>query len=54
MGRGGNWNKKKEKAFTLDDSIIKQRKEFKTKKKQQDRQATKILWKGLEEKTLEE
>ena len=44
--------KKKEKVFTLGDSIIKQRKELKTKKKQ-DRQATKILWKGLEEKILE-
>ena len=46
--------KKKEKVFTLGDSIIKQRKELKTKnKKKQDRQATKILWKGLEEKILE-
>lgn len=33
MGRGGNWNKKKkEKAFTLDDIIIKQLMDLKKKK----------------------
>ena len=40
MGRGGNWNKKKEKVFTLGDSIIKQRKELKTKNKKKTGQTS--------------